>query len=1003
MKILTLSFKNIHSLKGEHKIDFASPPLSNAGLFAITGPTGAGKSTLLDIITLALFSRIPRFNEKVTNTEIEKIGSVITHFTDDAYAEIEYRSNDKIFRSTWRIARTRTGNLKDYEMTLAELPEGKYLDLKKSEVPATNEKIIGLNYEQFIRSILLSQGEFAKFLRSDEKERAKLLEDITGSHIYRTLGKAAFEKAKQKREEIQLLKQQIAFVPVLNDDQIIEKKNVAAEYKSRIQDIITSLADKIKLSTLLEKKQNILQKIDLSKKSYIDLEEKKVRFKPLALKLDKHQRLDFYRGELSLSNNENIRLATIEKELGRLEGSIKDQELALIQAIKDMADFTHQDISESNFMSEMSKFQQIIVQYDNILSKAKEDGIHWRNRINEILKKSDNTLIINIKGINSTAEQLAYAEKNKESLNRQKAKNKLSDSELNEKIEKLQQDIIQLSQQKSEIKRKEETTEEILTIRTDIKILRETKISLTERSGFLAKEIELLGAEIIKLQQEKENHLKIASLDDHRHNLLEGEPCPLCGSIDHPYAHQLKLINLGKEALELYQKLEKNEAFKTSLMALHTQIASGDAKVETLSQQLILKESVINKINESLQDPEGKLSYEHISDALEKTKTKLTMLYEAKEAQILENIFAELILAYKELISIGQKYSETFEHKAKLYNGTNVHADADKIQNTYTASNSLMKELTVTYKNQVKTKEELVQSIEARKLILMPNLLKIGYKSISEANQDILADDVLQKLVLEKDALIRTETEIRTTLQNLQKELSDIDEVDVTNSDLTLIKTEIQQLNIEKDSINNNIGAIEKELEKNIEANTLIEKTKKILKVKEMDASVWFIMDHLIGDATGNKYAKYAQNLSLQHLIILTNRRLTKLSDRYLLSSNAIEEDLRVIDLYQGNITRSVKTLSGGESFIVSLALALSLSDMASKNVKLESLFIDEGFGTLDAETLETALTTLEKLQSESNRMIGIISHVDSLKERISTQIQVVKNNLGYATINITG
>ena len=162
-------------------------------------------------------------------------------------------------------------------------------------------------------------------------------------------------------------------------------------------------------------------------------------------------------------------------------------------------------------------------------------------------------------------------------------------------------------------------------------------------------------------------------------------------------------------------------------------------------------------------------------------------------------------------------------------------------------------------------------------------------------------------------------------------------------------------------------------------------------------------MEKLIGDATGSKYARYAQNLSLKHLIDLANRRLNKLTDRYQLVYTDIESDLTISDMYQGNIRRSVKTLSGGESFIVSLALALSLADMASQNVKLESLFIDEGFGTLDNETLEVAIETLEKLQTESDRIIGIISHVESLKERITTQIKVVKNVGGYASIELIG
>jgi exonuclease SbcC len=218
---------------------------------------------------------------------------------------------------------------------------------------------------------------------------------------------------------------------------------------------------------------------------------------------------------------------------------------------------------------------------------------------------------------------------------------------------------------------------------------------------------------------------------------------------------------------------------------------------------------------------------------------------------------------------------------------------------------------------------------------------------------------------------------------------------------LALLKENINQLTQEKDQLLTSNGAIQGELEQDQKNKTAIVQKQALLQKTEEESKKWIILDDLIGDSTGNKYSKFAQNLSLKHLINLANKRLTKLTDRYLLASSDIETDLTIIDLYQGSVQRSVKTLSGGESFIVSLAMALSLSDMASKNVKLESLFIDEGFGSLDAETLETALETLERLQSESNRMIGIISHVDSLKERITTQIRVKKSNQGYSLIEV--
>ncbi len=220
---------------------------------------------------------------------------------------------------------------------------------------------------------------------------------------------------------------------------------------------------------------------------------------------------------------------------------------------------------------------------------------------------------------------------------------------------------------------------------------------------------------------------------------------------------------------------------------------------------------------------------------------------------------------------------------------------------------------------------------------------------------------------------------------------------------LSYLENLIKENENKRDQTSHQMGAIELEIEQNKERQKAIKEAEVQLEILEKTAKNWLILDAYIGDATGNKYAKFAQNLNLSYLISFANNRLKSLTDRYLLTNNDQDGDFRIIDLYQGSTIRSVKTLSGGESFLVSLALALSLSDLASRNVKLESLFIDEGFGTLDAETLELSIVTLEKLQAESNRTIGIISHIDSLKERINTQIQIEKNNIGYSVINIVG
>jgi exonuclease SbcC len=159
----------------------------------------------------------------------------------------------------------------------------------------------------------------------------------------------------------------------------------------------------------------------------------------------------------------------------------------------------------------------------------------------------------------------------------------------------------------------------------------------------------------------------------------------------------------------------------------------------------------------------------------------------------------------------------------------------------------------------------------------------------------------------------------------------------------------------------------------------------------------------LIGSADGKKYRNFAQGLTFEMMIGHANRQLQEMTDRYLLLRDATQPlELNVIDNYQAGEIRSTKNLSGGESFIVSLSLALGLSHMASKNVRVDSLFLDEGFGTLDEEALETALETLSSLHQDG-KMIGVISHVSALKERISTQIQVTPNAGGRSQLSGPG
>ncbi|HMP92870.1 MAG TPA: SbcC/MukB-like Walker B domain-containing protein, partial [Phnomibacter sp.] len=163
----------------------------------------------------------------------------------------------------------------------------------------------------------------------------------------------------------------------------------------------------------------------------------------------------------------------------------------------------------------------------------------------------------------------------------------------------------------------------------------------------------------------------------------------------------------------------------------------------------------------------------------------------------------------------------------------------------------------------------------------------------------------------------------------------------------------------------------------------------------------WHNLNQLIGSASGDKFSNFAQGLTLQHLVLLANQRLHSFNNRYTLTKSQTDNlDIEITDGWQADISRPIASLSGGETFLVSLALALALSDLASNKVQIQSLFIDEGFGTLDAETLEVAMDALEGLRS-SGKSIGVISHVEAMKERIATQIQVNKGPGGYSRIEV--
>jgi len=219
--------------------------------------------------------------------------------------------------------------------------------------------------------------------------------------------------------------------------------------------------------------------------------------------------------------------------------------------------------------------------------------------------------------------------------------------------------------------------------------------------------------------------------------------------------------------------------------------------------------------------------------------------------------------------------------------------------------------------------------------------------------------------------------------------------------------SELQPLVVEKESelkiVREAVVGCKTRIQSNIEAKLRIESKQASIERQSKECSKWEKLHALIGSSDGKKFRNFAQGLTFELMVSHANRQLSKMSDRYLLIRSQEQPlELNVIDNYQGGEIRSTKNLSGGESFIVSLTLALGLSKMASKKVRVDSLFLDEGFGTLDEASLETALKTLASLHQEG-KLIGVISHVSAMQDLISTQITITPTSGGRSILTGPG
>ncbi len=399
---------------------------------------------------------------------------------------------------------------------------------------------------------------------------------------------------------------------------------------------------------------------------------------------------------------------------------------------------------------------------------------------------------------------------------------------------------------------------------------------------------------------------------------------------------------------------------------------------ENLNEQIsILKsiDAVLETLNASLKEREA-LS-DNYQKELEEIKEERRKLYGKKDPDKEE-------LRLEALVEAAEKSEETKGQK----------------RNTVKQSRDELKIRITALKESTGGRKDELDNLESR---FKTDLEKRGFNNEKSFILHRLPSQqriVLEQKVKELDA---RKADIASHKKDRETRLRQEKEKKIIQQPFEVLKKEQEQIETSLRTLGQEIGAIKNKLAENREAKKRIEEKTDLIDAQKKECARWDALHLLIGSADGKKFRNFAQGLTFQLMVSHANLQLEKMSDRYLLIRDRKQPlELYIVDNFQAGEIRSTKNLSGGESFVVSLALALGLSNMASRNVRVDSLFLDEGFGTLDEDALETALEALAGLH-QKGKLIGVISHVSALKQRIATQINIVPLSGGKSRISGPG
>lgn len=1025
MKILAIRGCNLASLEGEFEVDFRSEPLRSAGLFAITGNTGAGKTTILDAMCITLYKRSPRLENVKRGTKVEGAGASTVSESDvrtilqrgkhKGYAEVDFLAVDgNEYRARWSVSRAHnspTGNLSAATQDLTNLTTGTHRKLSANEAKTEIPRLVGLEYEQFTRAVLLAQGNFSAFIKAEENEKAQMLEKLTDTGIYSRISASIYSRTQEVKKDVELIEAKRQSLQLLSDEEL-------TELSERKQELLGNLDENRHRQELLKGKNDWL-----------------IRFNALNEQIRQADRL------LESAKEKLHEAEPVAERLKQIDSvqEIRDDYMSLRSLEKQSADNNSElamlEKQLEGYNADYGKICSVVESVSNEQEKINAEYLNAQPRITEAVQL-EKQLSNDLKRYEEQNTEIGTLHKEREKIVNYISSCKNESTVLSKESEEKSKWIENHSAYS-------ETIPMIPSIIANIKFIGNENMSMQSKKTTLAQAMKLYSGyeeQLVSARQSEEllKQTMSSEIAVLRKRLVDGEPCPVCGSRHH------EIVEIATNLLEEKQ-LEKAKA-DNRLLIEHLEKSFSDSKneIDTLrvaieqhekaivqykkanidflagvdnANELLDGENVVSELNglftrwnsykerltaigneqalitNKLQNSQNRL--DEIDNSLNSKREKNQLLKTEIDSQ--KDKLLSLLGKWESADALLQYYNKAIADINKAFvSATDSKSKIDVERNRLKGEISGKAKLSVEISTRIATQTQIVNTyLAARKDCLkmtkLDELLTIEHASIAAMRTQI---DTLEKNVTAAEATLRERT------QNL-KEHHNATIKPLESEDATFIQNEITSIEKCVQDTNEQIIRINAQLLKDEKNRAEFKEYSKEYEEKMLQMSHWSTLCNMFGSSNGTALMKLAQGYTLDILLDVANVHLAEMTKRYRLARIADDNlGIKVIDLDMMSESRSAHTLSGGETFIVSLALSLALSSLSSSYMSIESLFIDEGFGALDKDTLQTALMVLEKLQSRG-RKIGVISHLSEMLEQIPVKVNVKKVSPGKSKIEI--